>query len=87
MLTLPTTHYTVYVDFGPKIGIGSADFVQSLDDAADEVANCAALNGVDAAYRVLRIELDHNNLPESVADVTDQVADVLARREAQWAAE
>lgn len=68
MLTLPATIYLGFVDHG-SVGIGNTgDFVTSLDQAADVLAE----------YPEARIyQIDHDfatNLPESIRDVTEDVA-------------
>lgn len=79
MLRLPTTLYIAFADYGPKIGMGSTDFRENLDDAADALCDVEGLSGRDG--RVFEISLDvASNQPESVRDVTDECVRIVRQR-------
>ena len=90
-LTLPPKTFTVFIDLGPRYGIGSADFCETLDDAATLMANerDRVADFCDPQFRVEMTERNPDTkLPERVTDVTEEVEAILAARLAQrgWAA-
>lgn len=72
----PDTFFLVAVDFS-NLGFGSAnDITADWDQAVDDYAD-----SVDPA-RVFRIEMDADNMPASIADVTANADETIAERRA-----
>ena len=78
-LRLPTSFYITFSDCGPNIGIGSSDFTEDMDGAADSLLDVEGLTGRNG--RVFEITLDvASNNPESVRDVTEDCISIIKRR-------
>jgi hypothetical protein len=83
-LTLPLSTYHIMTDHGPGYGMGSGgDFTTTPDDCADRVADLE-----DNPWRAFRMDFRHsNNSLMDCAEVTTQIADILARRANRGAGE
>lgn len=80
MFDLPATTYVVIVN-RPIWGLSSNDVTTDIDDAADQASEVLDKEGPDVPFRVLRIADSLN-----CDDVTADVLDVIARRQAKRAA-
>lgn len=73
----PDTFYLVAVEFS-RLGFGSAnDITESWQQAVDDYAD--QIEGGELA-RVFRIDMDADNSPASIADVTADADETISRR-------
>ena len=73
----PDTFYLVAVNFA-RLGFGSGgDITTEWDDAVDQYAEQV---GDDERARVFRIEMDADNMPAAIADVTADADETVAKR-------
>lgn len=73
----PDTFYLVAVDFA-RLGFGSGgDITPEWDDAVDQYAEQVS---DDERARVFRIDMDADNMPAAIADVTADAAEEFVRR-------
>lgn len=78
-MIMPRTAYVVATDFN-GFGLGNAgDMTDSIEDAADQAAECMDKDG--QPFRAFRLDFDvETNALESASDVTDEITSIIAAR-------